>query len=236
MSHADCTRVVLIRHAQSQWNLENRFSGWADPELTEVGLLEAEAAGRLLDDRGFCFDNAYCSRLKRSLITLERIFKVMGHKPVPVEADWRLNERHYGALQGRFKTPEDHNTTPEQIWRWRRSYLDKAAPLALEDPRHPTQNPLYSDVDPARLPAVENLQETRARVTEFWRERVVPDITAGKRVFISSHGNTLRALLMELAAMSVEQVESFEIPTGIPIVVQLGSDGTFEDWAYLKPE
>lgn len=235
MSHADCTRVVLIRHAQSQWNLEHRFTGWADPDLTEAGIQEAEKAGRLLDDRGFRFDVAYCSVLKRSRTTLDRMLEVMGQQSIPIKEDWRLNERHYGSLQGRLKTPEDNNTTPEQIWRWRRSYLDKAAPLLEDDLRHPIHDERYKDVDPQRLPSVENLAETRARVVECWKERIVPEITAGNRVLISSHGNTLRALLMELASMTVEKVESFEIPTGVPIVVQLKSDGSFEEWTYLKP-
>lgn len=227
-------RIILIRHAQSIWNLENRFSGWADPLLTEQGQREAVSAAQLLKQHGLRFDIAYCSYLQRTKQTLDIMLEQLQQKDVEIKADWRLNERHYGALQGEEKTPEAHNTTPEQIWRWRRSYLDKAEPLASSDPRHPVNDPRYKDIDPARLPSVENLAETRERVREFWREQIEPDYDAGRSILISAHGNSLRALLMELTHMSVEEVESFEIPTGTPIVVDKSANGSGWGWHYLK--
>lgn len=226
--------VVLIRHAQSQWNLENRFTGWADPGLTSKGLEEAERAARLLKANGYHFTLCYCSRLIRSRQTLDAVLAVLEQQELPIIEDWRLNERHYGALQGAVKTPEANNTTPEQIYRWRRGYLDKAGPLAEDDPRHPKHDPRYSDLPPSRLPAVENLAETRVRVVECWRDTLWPAVQAGESVLVSSHGNTLRALLMELAQMSVEKVESFEIPTGVPMILELDDQGSLLRWDYLK--
>lgn len=234
MSDSSASDVILIRHAQSQWNLENRFSGWADPPLTSAGEQEAEAAGKLLKQLGCRFDLAYTSRLQRAITTLDLILSTMSHPEIPVYRDWRLNERHYGHLQGTEKTAEAHNTTPEQIWRWRRSYMDKAQALDQQDPRHPRQSELYRDLDPSLLPGVENLAECRVRVEAFWQERVVPDLAANKNLLISAHGNSLRALLMALADMSVEEVEQFEIPTGIPIRLRLDDQGQLQEWFYLE--
>lgn len=227
-------QVVFIRHAQSQWNLENRFSGWADPPLTAAGEAEAQAAADLLLAKGFTFDVGYCSRLQRAGVTLDIILGQMQITDIPVIADWRLNERHYGALQGKIKTPEANNTTEHQIWLWRRSYLAKAAPLAQDDARHPRRDPRYNAIDPALLPSVENLQETRHRIMDVWNQNILPDALAGKKVIVSAHGNSLRALLMGIAEMSIEQVESFEIPTGIPLLVEMDSRGNYCQWYYLK--
>lgn len=236
MSGSSASDVILIRHAQSQWNLENRFSGWADPPLTPAGEQEAQAAGSLLKQLGYRFDLAYTSRLRRAITTLDLILTAMQHPEIPVHRDWRLNERHYGQLQGTLKTPEAHKTTPEQIWRWRRSYMDKADVLDENDPRHPRHSELYRDLDPRLLPGVENLAECRVRIEAFWQERVVPDLAANKNVLISAHGNSLRALLMALADMSVEEVEQFEIPTGIPIRLSLDGQGRLREWYYLEAE
>lgn len=227
-------RIILIRHAQSLWNLQNRFSGWADPLLTEQGQSEAVKAAQLLKQQGFSFDLAYCSYLQRTKQTLDIMLEQLQQNDIEIRADWRLNERHYGALQGKEKTPEANNTTPEQIWRWRRSYLDKAAPLDTGDPRHPVNDPRYKDVDPTRLPAVENLSQTRERVVDFWHEQIEPAYGAGSSILISAHGNSLRALLMELTQMSVEEVESFEIPTGRPIAVAKAASGSGWRWHYLE--
>lgn len=226
--------VVLIRHAQSQWNLENRFSGWADPPLTDVGQAEAIQAAESLKNAGFGFDIAFCSRLQRAKVTMNLVLKALGQENIPQIEDWRLNERHYGQLQGKIKDAATNHTTEEQIWRWRRSYLDKASPLSVDDDRHPIHSDLYRDVPEERLPAVENLAETRVRVAEFWQESVVPRLNEGLRIFISSHGNTLRALLMELSAMEVQEVEGFEIPTGKPILVDYDHHGKFLHWHYLN--
>lgn len=227
--------IILIRHAQSQWNLENRFSGWADPPLTAEGEKEASGAAKLLKQKGFHFNIAYSSCLKRARQTLDIILKELQQTDIEIKEDWRLNERHYGSLQGKVKTPEANNTTPEQIWRWRRSYFEKAKPLALNDPRHPANDPRYRGVDQTLLPAVENLAETRVRVSQFWREQVEVAFKAGQSILISAHGNSLRALLMELAQMSIPEVESFEIPTGTPIRVTPHPETTGRwQWCYLS--
>jgi len=226
--------VVLIRHAQSQWNLENRFTGWANPPLTPAGLKEAEQAARLLHEHGYQFDVAFSSRLLRAQQTLDVILDMLGQSEIPRFQDWRLNERHYGLLQGVNKAEKAKAVGEQQVWRWRRGYEDKADPLPRTDPTHPVNDPLYNDVDPMLLPDVENLAETRARVTQFWQERVIPYIRLGERVLISGHGNTLRALLMDLANLSIKEVESFEIPTGKPIIYTFNRKAEPFNWRYLE--
>jgi len=161
------------------------------------------------------------------------ILEILGQTRLPQYQDWRLNERHYGQLQGVNKAEEAVRVGEQQVWRWRRGYEDQAAPLSRNDPTHPVNDPLYRDIDPALLPDVENLAETRARVMQFWRERVAPRIRLGERVLISSHGNTLRALIMGLANLSITQVESFEIPTGKPILYTFNRDAEPLRWRYL---
>ena len=228
--------VVLIRHAQSQWNRENRFTGWANPPLTGAGLLEAEQAGRLLNEHGYQFDVAFSSRLIRAQQTLDVILDTLQQSDIPQYQDWRLNERHYGLLQGVNKAEKAKEVGEQQVWRWRRGYKDKAEPLSRTDPTHPVNDPLYHDIDPALLPDVENLAETRYRVMQFWQERVAPYIRLGERILISSHGNTLRALIMGLADLSVEQVESFEIPTGEPIIYTFTRAAESIGWRYLADQ
>lgn len=228
--------VVLIRHAQSQWNRENRFTGWADPPLTEAGIAEAARAAELLRSKGFRFDVAYSSRLQRAINTLDILLEGLGQTDMPRYEDWRLNERHYGMLQGIDKAAATMEVGEKQVWRWRRSYEEQASPLLRTDPAHPVHDPKYADIDPDLLPNVENLAQTRVRVTAFWREHIVLRIQRGEHVLISAHGNTLRALLMELANMSVAEVESFEIPTATPILYNFDRDGTPLDWHYLVNE
>jgi 2,3-bisphosphoglycerate-dependent phosphoglycerate mutase len=228
--------VVLIRHAQSLWNKENRFTGWADPPLTEAGLAEAEHAAETLRAAGFRFDAAYSSRLQRARQTLEVLLKTLRQTAIPRFEDWRLNERHYGLLQGLNKAQAAAEVGEAQVWRWRRGYEDKVQPLPRTDLSHAIHNPLYQDVDPAMLPDVENLAETRARVMAFWREQIMPPIQSGQRLLISAHGNTLRALLMDLAGMSVAEVEAFEIPTATPIVYSFSRDAQPLAWRYLTTE
>lgn len=228
--------VVLIRHAQSQWNMENRFTGWANPPLTEAGLHEAEQAARLLYEHGYQFDASFSSRLLRARQTLDVILEILGQTELTQFQDWRLNERHYGLLQGVNKAEKAKEVGEKQVWRWRRGYEDKAQPLPPTDPTHPVNDPLYHDINPALLPDVENLAETRIRVMQFWRERVAPYIRLGERVLISSHGNTLRALIMGLANLSVEQVESFEIPTGEPIIYTFNRNAEPISWRYLADQ
>jgi 2,3-bisphosphoglycerate-dependent phosphoglycerate mutase len=230
----DTIPVVLIRHAQSQWNLENRFTGWADPPLTAAGIEEAHRAGALLRVLGYHFDAAYSSRLQRARTTLAILLEELQQQDIPRQATWQLNERHYGALQGMDKAEASARHGEQQVWRWRRGYEDRAEPLARDDARHPCRDPLCRDIDPAHLPAVENLAETRTRVTRFWQTEIAPRIRHGERLLISAHGNTLRALLMELAGMSVAEVEGFEIPTATPIVYHFDRDANPLDWHYLS--
>ena len=225
--------VVLIRHAQSQWNRENRFTGWADPPLTEAGIAEAHAAGARLREQGFVFDAAYSSRLQRAVTTLAILLAELEQTTIPQTRAWQLNERHYGALQGLDKGEAMARHGEQQVWRWRRGYQDRAGALTHEDPRHSCHDPLCHDIDPARLPDVENLAETRARVMRYWDEDIVPRIRRGERLLISAHGNTLRALIMALANMRVEEVERFEIPTAMPIVYHFDRNGSPLEWHYL---
>lgn len=225
--------VVLIRHAQSQWNAENRFTGWANPPLTQAGLDEAHHAAVLLHQHAYRFDVAFSSRLLRAQQTLDTILEDLQQPNIPKYLDWRLNERHYGTLQGVNKAEKALEVGEQQVWCWRRSYLEKAQPIPLTDPGHPANDPLYKDVDVKLLPDVENLAETRQRVSQFWQERVCPYIRLGERLLISSHGNTLRALIMELAGLTVDQVESFEIPTGKPIIYTFDNKAQPLHWRYL---
>jgi 2,3-bisphosphoglycerate-dependent phosphoglycerate mutase len=228
--------VVLIRHAQSQWNRENRFTGWADPPLTNTGIAEAHAAGRQLREAGYRFDAAYSSRLQRAVTTLDILLEELDQAAIPREQAWQLNERHYGALQGLDKAEATREHGEHQVWRWRRGYRDRAGALSREDPRHSCHDPLCRGIDPAHLPDVENLAETRARVMGYWNAEIAPRIRRGERLLVSAHGNTLRALLMDLAGMSVEEVEGFEIPTATPIVVEFKRSGKPVDWYYLDGE
>jgi 2,3-bisphosphoglycerate-dependent phosphoglycerate mutase len=228
--------VVMIRHAQSQWNRDNRFTGWADPPLTEAGIAEAIQAGAMLRAQGYVFDVAYSSRLQRAIHTLDILLDCLGQTNISRYADWRLNERHYGSLQGIDKVAATALVGEQQVWRWRRSYEEQASPLLHTDPTHPANDPKYADIAAALLPSVENLAQTRVRVSAFWQEQIVPHIRKGERVLISAHGNSLRALLMELAGMSVAQVESFEIPTATPIVFDFEHNARPLSWCYLESE
>jgi 2,3-bisphosphoglycerate-dependent phosphoglycerate mutase len=225
--------VVLIRHAQSQWNLENRFTGWANPPLTQAGEAEARRAGAALRQAGYRFDTAFSSRLQRAQSTLDILLAELGQTQIVRHRDWRLNERHYGALQGMDKAAAAASFGDRQVWRWRRGYADRVAPLNRDDPRHPIYDSGYADLPPDLLPAGESLADTRGRVTAFWNESMVPRIQAGERVLISAHGNTLRALIMELSGMGVEDVEAFEIPTATPIHYRFDAGARPLAWHYV---
>lgn len=226
--------IVMIRHAQSTWNAEGRFTGWEDPPLTDLGKAEAEKAGRTLKRHGYAFNKVFTSRLQRAAATAEIILQEMNISGVPVEADWRLNERHYGDLQGRSKQELRDRAGDAQVHRWRRGYQDAAPALAEDDPRHPKFDERYADLPRDILPAVESLADTHTRAVAFWQERVVPALNNGEHILISAHGNTLRALIMALANMSAEEVEHFEIPTGTPIIYRFDAAGTPLDWQYLE--
>ncbi|MBC6905197.1 2,3-bisphosphoglycerate-dependent phosphoglycerate mutase [Saccharophagus sp. K07] len=226
--------VVMIRHAQSTWNAEGRFTGWADPPLTDLGRNEAEKAGQILKQHGYHFDRVFSSRLQRAKTTADIILGILNQSDLTIEPDWRLNERHYGALQGMSKQDLRDKAGDEQVHRWRRGYHDTAPALAEDDPRHPKFDPQYADLPREILPAVESLADTRTRAVEFWQEKVVPELAKGNKILLSAHGNTLRGLIMALAGMTEEEVEHFEIPTGTPIVYRFKQDGTPISWQYLE--
>jgi len=228
------TEVVMIRHAQSTWNAGGKFTGWADPPLTQSGRDEAVKAGKTLKEHGYHFDRVFTSRLQRAATTADIVLKEMGEPNVPVEADWRLNERHYGALQGRSKQDLREEAGDEQVHRWRRGYHDTAPALNAYDPRHPRFDDRYADLPRNILPSVESLANTRQRAVEFWQEKIEPALVNGEHLLISAHGNTLRALIMALAGMSEAEVEEFEIPTGKPIVYTFDANGKPVSWRYLQ--
>jgi 2,3-bisphosphoglycerate-dependent phosphoglycerate mutase len=215
------SRLVLVRHGQSAWNLENLFTGWTDVDLTAQGREEACAAGRLLREQGFEFARAHTSVLKRAIRTLWIIQDEMDRMWIPVERDWRLNERHYGALQGLDKSETTAKYGAEQVKVWRRSYDIPPPPLAADDPRHPRFDLRYRGIDAKRLPATESLKDTLARVEPWWHERLAPALGEGRDVLVVAHGNSLRALVKMLDGMSDAEIVEFNIPTGVPILYEL---------------
>ncbi len=215
-------KLVLCRHGQSDWNLKNLFTGWTDVDLTEQGIQEAKDAGRLFVEMGFDFDVAYTSVLKRAIRTLWIILDEMDRMWIPVVRDWRLNERHYGALQGLDKSETAAKYGDEQVHIWRRSYDIPPPELELDDERHPSHDPRYAGID--GLPGTESLATTLQRVEPCWNELIAPDLRAGKDVLIAAHGNSLRALVKMLDKVSDEEITQFNIPTGIPLAYELDDD------------
>jgi len=215
-------KLVLCRHGQSDWNLKNLFTGWHDVDLTEKGIDEAIAAGKLFVDLGYEFDIAYTSVLKRAIRTLWLILDEMDRMWIPVVRDWRLNERHYGALQGLNKAETAAKYGDDQVHIWRRSYDIPPPELELDDERHPSHDPRYAGID--GLPATESLAITLERVEPCWNETIAPDLRAGKDILISAHGNSLRALVKMLDKVSDEEITGFNIPTGIPLAYELDDD------------
>jgi len=217
-------RLVLLRHGESTWNKENRFTGWHDVDLSEKGREEARESGRLMAEQKFEFDVAYTSVLKRALRTLWIALDEMDMLWIPVHRSWRLNERHYGALQGlnKAETAAEHGEAQVKIWR--RSYDIPPPPLTEEDPRHPSHDRRYASLSPSQIPLTESLKDTVARFLPYWHESIAPDIKAGKRVLIAAHGNSLRALVKYLDNVSEQEIVELNIPTGIPLVYQLNDD------------
>lgn len=214
-------KLVLMRHGESQWNLENRFTGWADVDLTDKGREEARRAGALLKAEGYDFDQAYTSVLRRAIRTLWIALDEMDRMYLPIQHDWRLNERHYGALQGLNKSETAAQYGEEQVLVWRRAYAIAPEPLATDDPRHPRHEARYASLTPEQLPATECLQDTVARVVPLWNESIAPSIRAGKRVLIAAHGNSLRALIKHLKQISDDDIVNLNIPTARPMVFEL---------------
>ena len=217
-------KIVLMRHGESQWNLENRFTGWTDVDLTELGRDQARRAGELLKEKGFSFDLAYTSVLTRAIRTLWIALDAMNTMYVPVQNHWRLNERHYGALQGLNKAETAAEYGDEQVLIWRRAYAIAPNPIALDDPRHPRFDPRYADLTPEQLPATECLKDTVARVLPYWNESIAPAIKSGKQILVAAHGNSLRALIKHLDNVSDDDIVHLNIPTGQPLVYELDAN------------
>jgi len=214
-------KVVLLRHGESTWNKENRFTGWTDVDLSETGRGEAQAAGKLLKDGGYLFDVAYTSVLTRAIRTLFYSLDALDLLWIPVKKSWRLNERHYGALQGLNKAETAAKHGDEQTKIWRRSYDIPPPALTVDDPRHPSHDPRYRSLDPRDLPSTECLKDTVARFLPLWHDEVAPAIRRGERVLIAAHGNSLRALVKYLDGISDADIVELNIPTGIPLVYEL---------------
>lgn len=217
-------KLVLVRHGQSIWNLENNFTGWTDVDLSEQGVQEAIDGAKLLAEEGYTFDIAYTSVLRRAIRTLWIILDEMDLMWIPVYRSWRLNERHYGALQGLNKAETAKRESKEQVHIWRRSYDIPPPALAKDDPRYPGHDPRYANLSEDEVPATECLKDTVARMLPYWHETIAPAVMAGKRVLVAAHGNSLRALVKYLDDISDEEIPGLNIPTGIPLVYELDDD------------
>lgn len=214
-------KLVLLRHGQSVWNEENRFTGWTDVDLSRRGREEASEAGRLLKSHGYCFDCGFTSVLKRAIRTLWIVLDQLDLMWIPVEKSWRLNERHYGALQGLNKATTAKRYSDEQVHLWRRSYDVRPPDLTREDERHPVNDPRYKNLPAEELPSAECLKDTVTRFLPYWKEALEPSLQAGHRSIIAAHGNTLRALVKYVEGISDADIPELEIPTGIPLVYEL---------------
>lgn len=229
-------KLVLIRHGQSEWNLENKFTGWQDVDLSEQGRNEAIEAGKLLARAGFTFDTAYTSVLKRAIKTLHFVLEEMDALWIPETKAWQLNERHYGTLQGLNKMDTAKEFSPEQVLTWRRSFTVPPPALGAEDSRAPYRDVRYSGIDPSLLPMSESLETMMQRVVPYYQHNISPALKAGKHILIAAHGNTLRGLVKYLDHLSDEEIVNYEVPTGIPLVYEMNE--SFEPLRkyYLKDE
>ncbi|MFP4067754.1 MAG: 2,3-diphosphoglycerate-dependent phosphoglycerate mutase [Spirochaetota bacterium] len=217
-------KIVLVRHGESEWNKSNLFTGWTDVDLSDKGITEAEEAARLLAEGGFEFDLAFTSVLTRAVRTLDIVLHRMGLSWIPVLKHWRLNERHYGALQGYNKAQMAEKEGEEKVHLWRRSYDVPPPPLTEDDERFPGRDRRYHDVPRSELPRTESLKDTVARFLPYWRVAIAPAIVSGERIIIAAHGNSLRALVKYLDGISDEDIPALNIPTGIPLVYELDED------------
>ncbi len=225
--------LVLLRHGQSQWNLDNRFTGWVDVDLTEQGRGEAAAAGRLMRESGLRFDLACTSVLKRAIRTLWIALDEMDAMWLPVHRSWRLNERHYGGLQGLNKAETAAKHGEDQVKIWRRSYDVPPPEMAVDDPGHPLQDPRYASLDPRVLPGTESLKLTLDRVLPYWFDRIAPELKAGRNVLVVAHGNSLRALYKYLNQVSDSDILEVNIPTGMPLRIELDSQLAVKSCEYM---
>ena len=226
-------KLVLLRHGESTWNKENRFTGWTDVDLTDRGRDEAKAAGQLLKRDGYEFDIVFTSVLTRAIRTANIALDELGQLWLPVERTWRLNERHYGALQGLNKAETAAKHGEEQVKIWRRAYATAPPPLPPDDPRNPSRDRRYANVPASQLPLTESLKDTVARFLPYWNDAIAPRIRAGQRVLIVAHGNSLRALVKYLDNISDQEIVELNIPTGIPLLYELADDLTPLRHAYL---
>jgi 2,3-bisphosphoglycerate-dependent phosphoglycerate mutase len=217
-------KLVLLRHGESVWNLENRFTGWVDVGLTDKGYAEARRAGELLRDEGYRFDVVHTSLLKRAILTANVALEELDQLHLPVKRHWRLNERHYGALQGLNKKETTDRHGEEQVFVWRRSYDVPPPPLDTSDERHPRHDPRYADLAVDVLPATECLADVVRRMLPYWYDAIVPDLRLGRRLLVAAHGNSLRALVKHLDGIADEEISQLNIPTGIPLVYELDDD------------
>ena len=225
--------LVVIRHGQSEWNLKKLFTGWTDVPMTEKGIAEAHRAGQLLKQHGFAFDLAYTSYISRAIDTLSIVLEELGQSDLDVIKDWRWNERHYGALQGKSKDQILEEVGPEQFQIWRRGFDTPPPALTKEDPRYPGHDPLYKDLSEDQLPLTESLKDVITRFMPLWNEDIAPKIKAGKKIIISAHGNTIRALAKHLENISEENITSLEIPTGVPLIYTLDEDLNLIERSFL---
>jgi len=217
-------KLVLLRHGESTWNLSNRFTGWTDVDLTPTGIEQARAAGILLREAGFEFDRAWTSVLKRAIWTLWHALEAMDRTWLPVTNDWRLNERHYGALQGLDKAATAAKFGDAQVLTWRRSYNVAPPPLTADDPRSERNDPRYARLAPGQVPLTECLKDTVARVLPLWHEQLAPQIARGERLLVSAHGNSMRALVKYLDGIGDAEIVGLNIPNGIPLVYELDAE------------
>lgn len=214
-------KIVLIRHGESAWNKENRFCGWVDVDLSDKGIEEAHKGGKALKNDSYTFDIAFNSLLKRAKHTLDIVLEEIGQKDLKIERSWRLNERHYGALQGLNKSETAEKYGEDQVKIWRRSFDVPPPSLTTDSPMYPANDPVYSDIPKADLPLTESLKDVIARFMPYWNEKIVPEIKAGKKVLIVAHGNSLRALVKNLEGISDADITELNLPTGIPLVYEL---------------
>lgn len=229
-------KIVLIRHGESIWNKENLFTGWTDVDITEQGIREAKEAGRRLKEAGFTFDEAHTSTLKRAIRTLWLVLDEMDLMHTPIQHDWRLNERHYGALQGLNKAETAEKYGEEQVLLWRRSYDVPPPALTEDDPRYPGHDPRYAHLEKSQIPLSESLKDTVSRAMPFWNEVIIPRLVAGRKMLIAAHGNSLRAIVKSLDHIPDDEIVSLNIPTGIPLIYEFDKDLQVKNRYYLADE
>lgn len=226
-------RIVLLRHGESTWNKENKFTGWTDVDLSEKGVEEAAKAGNLLKEKGFVFDKAYTSYLKRAIKTLNLVLDRMDLDWIPVEKCWRLNEKHYGALQGLNKSETAEKYGDEQVLIWRRSYDIPAPALSPEDPRNPRYDPRYKEVDPAMLPITESLKDTVDRILPYWKKEIFPSLKEYDQILVAAHGNSLRGIIKYLKNIPDDEIVGLNLPTAVPYVFDFDEEMNLIDDFFL---